>query len=365
MYLAVAVGVAFLFPLLPQLGLADMVWLRVGIRALLYVLLALGLNVVMGETGLLNLGYVAFYAVGAYTTAIFSAPRLGLHLPFFVLVPMSAALAMLFGFLVSIPTLRLRGDYLAIVTLAFGEITRMTFNNWESVTNGAGGIPAIYPPNIVGFTVSEPIHFYYLALAFVLVAAILLRNLKSSRIGRAWNALREDEIAAHHTGIHPSRAKLVSVVVSAGIAGIAGSLLAYYQSFINPDYFVFIESVLVVCMVVLGGMGSIGGVVVGAVVLSSLPELVRQTFSSWLPALLGPGFMASWPAAVQTFFTEFDRYRMLFVGILIVLMVILRPEGLLPDKLWRSQAHEEDPRDQERTRQYLADAEEGRRDLEA
>jgi branched-chain amino acid transport system permease protein len=267
-----------------------------------------------------------------------------------------------------LPTLRLRGDYLAIVTLAFGEIVRTTFNNVKSVTNGPGGLPDIYQPKLFGFTfdpVAHPEQYYYLVLAFLVVLTILLANLKNSRVGRAWNALREDEIAARHAGISPTRMKVTAMVISAGIAGLAGSLFAYYQQFINPSYFVFMQSVVVVCMVVLGGMGSIPGVLAGAIVLDTLPEFIRQTFSKWLPDLLGPGFMASWPPSVQTFFTEFDRYRMLLFGIVIVLVVIFRPEGLLPDRLWRRETHEEDPREQERTRQILFDVDEGRPDLEA
>ena len=361
-YVVGALVVALLFPLLEQADLMDTVWMRVAVRALIYVLLAIGLNLVMGETGLLNLGYVAFFAVGAYTTAILSSPRLGYHLPFWALVPLSVATAMVVGLLVTLPTLRLRGDYLAIVTLAFGEITRITFNNWESVTNGPGGIPRIYRPEFGSFTVAKPMHFYYLVLAAVIVVIVLLTNLKNSRVGRAWNALREDEIAANHTGIHPMRLKLLSVVISAGIAGLGGSMLAYYQSFINPTYFVFRESVYVVCMVVLGGMGSIPGAVLGAIGLSSLPEVVRAAFSKWLPAVF-PQITSN--PAVAGFLAEFDTYRMLIVGVLIVVIVILRPEGILPDKLWRREVHAEDPREQEKTRQALFDVEEGRPDLEA
>jgi len=194
---------------------------------------------------------------------------------------------------------------------------------------------------------------------------VLLTNLKNSRMGRAWNALREDEIAARHAGISATRMKVSAMVISAGIAGVAGSFFAYYQVFINPNYFPFMQSVVVVCMVVLGGMGSIPGAIVGALVLDTLPELIRQLFSSWLPAVLGPGFMSSWPVGVQQFFTEFDRYRMLLFGIVIVLVVIFRPEGLLPDALWRRETHETDPRELEKTRQTLFDVDEGRQDLEA
>jgi branched-chain amino acid transport system permease protein len=360
-YIVLALAGALLIPIAEQAGVMNTVWLRLGTRTLIYVLLALGLNLVMGETGLLNLGYVAFFAVGAYTTAIFSAPRHDLHVSFWVLVPASVIAAMVFGFIIGLPTLRLRGDYLAIVTLAFGEITRITFNNWESVTNGPGGIPQIYHPELFGWVLDRPAEFYYLILAAVVVVTILISNLKASRVGRAWNALREDEIAANHCGIHGTRAKMLSVVVSAGIAGLAGSLFAYYQQFINPTYFVFMQSVIVVCMVVLGGMGSVPGAVVGAVVLDTTPEVIRQAFTSWLPNALGSDFAPAFQSALQQ---DFDRYRMLLFGLIIVVMVIFRPEGLLPNALWRREAHETDPRELERTRQKLFDIEEGKQDLE-
>lgn len=367
-WVALGLAAALAIPALHGAGLIQMLWVRVGTRMLVFVLLALGLNLVMGETGLLNLGYIAFFAVGAYTTAIVSTPFTGLHWPWWVAVPSSIVTAMIAGFLVGLPTLRLRGDYLAIVTLAFGEIVRTTFNNWRSVTNGPGGLPDIYQPTVFGFnfdSVAHPQAYYYLLLALVVVVTVLLANLKKSRIGRAWNALREDEIAARHAGIHPTRLKMLAMVLSAGIAGLAGSVFAYYQAFINPTYFVFIQSVIVVCMVVLGGMGSIPGVIIGAAVLDTLPELIRATFSQWLPALLGAQFMASWPEGMRTFFTEFDRYRMLLFGTIIVVIVIFRPEGLLPDRLWRREAHETDPRELEKTRQTLFDIDEGHKDLEA
>ena len=364
-YLTAALVLAVLFPLLHSAGLMDMLWIRVAIRSLTFVLLALGLNVVMGETGLLNLGYVAFFAIGAYTTALLSSPSLGFHWSFWPLLVLSMVFAMLAGLLVGLPTLRLRGDYLAIVTLAFGEIVRTVFLNVTSITNGAAGIPAIYTPNIFGWVVTEPPQFYYLILFFVVVVVIALTNVKNSRVGRAWNALREDEIAAIHSGIDATRAKILAMVISAGVAGLAGCLFAYYQSFINPTYFLFMQSVIVVCMVVIGGMGSIPGAVIGAIVLDSLPDVIRATFSDWLPRVFGPTFMASWPAWLQSFFTDFEKYRLLLFGIVVVLVVIFRPEGLLPDTLWRSETHEEDQREQEYTRQTLFDIDEGNQDLEA
>ena len=360
-YIVAALGLAIVFPLLEQAGLMETLWLRVGTRTLVFVLLAVGLNLVLGETGLLHLGYIAFFAIGAYSTAILSSPRLGLHWNFWVILLVAMGMAMIAGFILGLPTLRLRGDYLAIVTLAFGEITRITFNNWESVTNGPGGIPGIYPPNIFGWVVDKPAEFYYVLLVAVVIVVALLTNIKNSRVGRAWNALREDEIAANHSSIHSARAKMLAVVMSSAIAGLAGAIFAYYQQFINPTYFVFWQSAIVVCMVVLGGMGSIPGAIAGAVVLDMTPELIRQTFTKWLPNALGDNFMPGMQTALQQ---DFDRYRMLLFGIVIVVMVIFRPEGLLPNALWRREVHDEDPRDQEHTRQRLFDFEEGNEDLE-
>ena len=359
-YIVAALVFAIAFPLFEYFGLMQTLWLRVGTRALVYVLLAVGLNLVLGETGLLHLGYVAFFAVGAYTTAILSSPRFDIQWNFWAIIALAMGLSMLFGFLIGLPTLRLRGDYLAIVTLAFGEITRMTLNNWEGLTNGPGGIPGIYPPNIFGWTVDSPMEFFYLLLVSVVIIVWLLNNIKNSRIGRAWNALREDEIAAHHSGVNPLQAKMLAVVMSSGIAGLAGAIFAYYQQFINPTYFLFMQSTIVVCMVVLGGMGSIPGALLGAIVLDTTPEVIRQTFTTWLPGAFGSDFLPGVQAALQT---EFDRYRMAIFGLTIVLMVIFRPEGLLPNKMWRREVHEEDPRELEKTRQHLFDFEEGKQDL--
>jgi branched-chain amino acid transport system permease protein len=360
-YVVAALAFAIIFPLLEYFGLMQTLWLRLGTRTLVYVLLAVGLNLVLGETGLLHLGYVAFFAVGAYSTAILSSPRFDLQWNFWVIMAVAMLLAMLFGFVIGAPSLRLRGDYLAIVTLAFGEIVRMTLNNWEALTNGPGGIPGIHPPVIFGWVVDQPAEFYYVLLVAVVIIVALLSNLKNSRIGRAWNALREDEIASHHSGVHPTQAKMLAMVMSSGVAGLAGAIFAYYQQFINPTYFLFMQSVIVVCMVVLGGMGSIPGAILGAVVLDATPEVIRQTFTTWLPNALGSDFMPAVQSALQT---DFDRYRMLIFGFVIVLMVIFRPEGLLPNQLWRREVHEEDPRELEQTRQHLFDFEEGRQDLE-
>jgi len=351
---AIAIGAGF--PLLNLAGVVETAWLRVGVVSLIFVLLSLGLNIVMGETGLLNLGYIAFFAFGAYTTALLSSPKFDIRWPFLAVIVASTLVAMAAGFLIGLPTLRLRGDYLAIVTLAFGEIVRLTIINLVPLTNGPNGITGIYPPRLfagaepalegVGawFIIDKPIEYYYLVLVCVVVLAALLTNLKNSRIGRAWNALREDELAAISCGVTAVRAKMLSMVLSAGIAGFAGSLFAYYSNVISPESFLFMQSVIVVCMVVLGGMGSIPGVVLGAIVLQALPQLIREV-----------------AGAARS---DFEVYRMLIYGVLIVVMVIFRPEGLLPDRIFRREAHEQDPRELEMTRQSLFDIEEGQKDLE-
>ncbi|MGB4442450.1 MAG: branched-chain amino acid ABC transporter permease [Coriobacteriia bacterium] len=358
-YLALALVLAAGFPLLNLAGIVETAWLRVGVLSLLFVMLALGLNIVMGETGLLNLGYIAFFAFGAYATALLSSPKFEIRWPLLAVLAASTLIAMAAGFVIGLPTLRLRGDYLAIVTLAFGEIVRLTITNLQDLTNGPNGITGIYSPMLASekaveglgdagwaawLTINKPIEYYYLVLVCVVAVAILLSNLKNSRIGRAWNALREDELAAISSGITASRAKMLSVVLSAGIAGFAGSLYAYYSNVISPESFLFMQSVIVVCMVVLGGMGSIPGVILGAIVLQALPQLIRE--------------------AAGAARSDFEVYRMLIFGVLIVVMVIFRPEGLLPDKLWRREAHEVDPRELEKTRQNLFDLEEGEKDLE-
>ena len=362
-YVTGALVLAVLFPILNSFDVVETAWIRVGVLSLLFVMLSLGLNIVMGETGLLNLGYIAFFAFGAYTTALLSSPKFELQWPFLALLVLSTLVAMAAGFVIGLPTLRLRGDYLAIVTLAFGEIVRLTIINLQPVTNGPNGITGIYPPQPLGeaitkwleglglpeavtnwFVIDKPNEYYYLVLFCVVITAVLLANLKNSRVGRAWNALREDELAAVSAGITASRAKMLSVVLSAGIAGFAGSLYAFYSNVISPESFIFMQSVIVVCMVVLGGMGSIPGVILGAIVLQALPQIIRE--------------------AAGAARSEFEVYRMLIFGIIIVVMVIFRPEGLLPDKVWRREVHEEDPRELEMTRQSLFDLEEGQKDLE-
>ncbi|HLB01843.1 MAG TPA: branched-chain amino acid ABC transporter permease [Nitrospiria bacterium] len=264
----------------------------------IYVVLALGLNIVVGLAGLLDLGYIAFYAIGAYTYAL-----LFIHfgVSYWVGMPLGGLAAAAFGMILGLVTLRLRGDYLAIVTLGFIQIVHLVLNNWDSLTHGPNGILNIGRPAIGNFQFQEPIHFYYLILAIALLTLVVVHRLNQSRIGRAWIAIREDEVAAAAMGIHTTRYKVLAFTLGATLAGIAGTFFAAKFAFISPESFTFFESVFVLCMVVMGGMGSIPGAILGASILVILPEVLR--------GLAG--------------------YRMLFFGVLLVLMMIFRPQGLM------------------------------------
>ena len=276
-------------------------WVRIANYALLFILLALGLNIVVGFAGLLDLGYIAFYAVGAYAYALLASPHFDLHLPFWVILPIGAALAALFGVLLGAPTLKLRGDYLAIVTLGFGEIIRIFLNNLSrpvNITNGPQGITRIDPFTLDGFAFSTyqrflglefsgPIKYYYLLLAVVIAVIVINIRLQNSRIGRAWEAIREDEIAARAMGINTTQLKLLAFAMGATFGGVAGGMFSAIQGFISPESFVLVESIMVVAMVVLGGMGNVWGVILGALLLSFVPELLRWTVEPLQAALFG------------------------------------------------------------------------------
>ncbi|MFQ5455771.1 MAG: branched-chain amino acid ABC transporter permease [Nitrospirota bacterium] len=264
----------------------------------IYVVLSSGLNIVVGLAGLLDLGYISFYGVGAYVYAILST-RLGIS--FWLGIPLGGLAAAISGIMLGIITLRLRGDYLAIVTLGFIHIVHLIMNNWDSVTNGPNGILNISPPQIGSFIFSEPIHFYYLILLIAIITVFTINRLNNSRIGRAWIAIREDEIAAEAMGVNTTQMKIIAFALGAAWAGIAGVFFAGKFAFISPESFTFFETVIVLSMVVLGGMGSIPGVIIGAVILIVLPETLR----------------------------EFQSYRMLFFGLALVVMMIFRPQGLI------------------------------------
>jgi branched-chain amino acid transport system permease protein len=307
-------------------------WVRIGNLAILFVFLSLGLNIVVGFAGLLDLGYIAFYAVGAYVYALLASPHFNLHLPFWVILPIGALVACLFGVLLGAPTLKLRGDYLAIVTLGFGEIVRIFLNNLSqpvNITNGPQGISRIDPfsfgafsfsknETIFGLAFSGPIKYYYILLFILMLAIVVNLRLQHSRIGRAWEAIREDETAARAMGIDTTRIKLLAFAMGASFGGIAGGMFAAIQGFISPESFVLVESIMVLSMVVLGGMGNIWGVVLGAVLLSFVPELLRYTVEPLQQSLFGRTII------------EPEVIRMLLFGLALVLMMLYRPAGLLP-----------------------------------
>ena len=296
-------------------------WVRITNYAILYILLALGLNIVVGFAGLLDLGYIAFYAIGAYVYALLASPQFGLHLPFWVILPIGAAVAALFGAILGAPTLKLRGDYLAIVTLGFGEIIRIFLNNLSrpvNITNGPQGIAGIDPFSLPGFRFDTPIKYYYLLLAVVLVVIVINLRLQNSRIGRAWEAIREDEIAARAMGINTRNLKLLAFAMGASFGGIAGGMFSAIQAFISPESFILVESIMVVSMVVLGGMGNIWGVILGALLLSFTPEVLRWTVQPVQEALFG------------RLLIDPEVIRMLLFGLAMVLIMLFRPAGLLP-----------------------------------
>jgi len=310
-------------------------WVRVVNLALLYVMLALGLNIVVGFAGLLDLGYIAFYAVGAYLYALLASPHLGVHLPFWITLPLGFLVAAFFGVLLGAPTLKLRGDYLAIVTLGFGEIIRIFLNNLNApvnITNGPQGINLVDPlklgafsfntrETLFGVDLTGPQKYYYALLALTLAIVVLNMRLQDSRIGRAWEAIREDEIAARAMGINTRNIKLLAFAMGASFGGLAGGLFASIQGFISPESFSLLESITVLSMVVLGGMGNIAGVILGAVLLTGLPEVIRFTVVPVQQSVFGRVIVD--PEAI----------RMLLFGLALILVMLLRPAGLWPATL--------------------------------
>ena len=314
---------ACIFPLFANNYMID-----VGITCLIYVSLGLGLNIVVGLCGLLDLGYIAFYAVGAYT---YSLLNLTFGLSFWAALPVGIVLGMIVGCIIGYPTLKMRGDYLAIVTLGFGEIVRLVLNNWNSLTAGPNGLfgmdrPTLYFPSFAGGGFEWVTHYlkslpalYYLILLIAIVTIIGVRNLDNSRIGRAWIAIREDEVAAELSGVPTTWIKLLAYALGAAFASVAGGFFAAKLSYTNPNFFLFMESCIVLCIVVLGGVGSIPGIVVAGFVLIAVPEVFR----------------------------ELENYRMLAFGGIMTTMMVLKPEGLIPASRRRRELHEADKRNPE------------------
>jgi branched-chain amino acid transport system permease protein len=309
-------------------------WVRIIDIALLFTMLALGLNIVVGYAGLLDLGYVAFFAVGAYCYALLASPQHDIHASFLLLLPLGALVAAVFGVLLGAPTLKLRGDYLAIVTLGFGEIIRIFLNNLNrpfNITNGPQGITLVDPLQAGGLTLSKtytlggitlaPVHSYYFVfLICALLIMLVSVRLEDSRIGRAWIAIREDETAARAMGINTRNIKLLAFAMGATFGGISGGLFSAFQGFISPESFTLLDSIMILCMVVLGGMGHVPGVVLGAVLLTALPEALRY---------VGP-LQQEWFGRV---FIDPSDLRMLLFGLALVLMMLFRPAGLWPSKV--------------------------------
>jgi len=338
--------VAFALLALPfALAAVGTAWVRITNLAILFVFLSLGLNIVVGFAGLLDLGYIAFYAVGAYVYALLASPHFNIHWPFWAILPIGAAVAALFGVLIGAPTLKLRGDYLAIVTLGFGEIVRIFLNNLSqpvNITNGPQGIARIDPVRLdgvdfsksdsfLGLSFSGPIKYYYLLLLVLLAVIFINVRLQNSRIGRAWEAVREDEVAARAVGIDTRNIKLLAFAMGASFGGIAGGMFSAIQGFVSPESFVLVESIMVVSMVVLGGMGNIWGVILGAVLLSFVPEILRFTVE---------------PAQKQLFgrmIIEPEVIRMLIFGFALVLVMTLRPGGLWPSAVRKRELAERKP----------------------
>ena len=318
-------------------------WVRIADLALLYVLLALGLNIVVGYAGLLDLGYVAFYAVGAYLFGLMASPHLadnfaafaamfpnGLHTSLWLVIPLAALLAALFGALLGAPTLKLRGDYLAIVTLGFGEIIRIFLNNLDhpvNLTNGPKGIGQIDSIKIFGldlgkrlevfgFDINSVTLYYYLFMILVVISVVICYRLQDSRVGRAWMAIREDEIAAKAMGINTRNLKLLAFGMGASFGGVSGAMFGAFQGFVSPESFSLMESVMIIAMVVLGGIGHIPGVILGAVLLAALPEVLR--------------YVAGPLQAMTDGRLDSAILRQLLIALAMIVIMLLRPRGLWP-----------------------------------
>jgi branched-chain amino acid transport system permease protein len=326
-------------------------WVRIADTCLLYLMLALGMNIVVGCAGLLDLGYVAFYAVGAYMFALLASPHLsdnfawisamfpaGLHTPWWVTIPLAAVLAAVFGTLLGAPTLKLRGDYLAIVTLGFGEIVRLLLNNLSSpvnLTNGAKGVGPIDSISVFGLDLGKPLSigsvelasvtlYYYLFLALVVLTVTVCHRLQDSRIGRAWMAIRDDELVAAAMGINTRNLKLLAFGIGASFGGVAGAMFGTFQGFVSPEAFNLQESVMIVAMVVFGGIGHIRGVILGAVLLTAFPEMLRY--------VVGP------LQAMTDGRLDAGILRQLLIALAMIITMMWRPRGL-----WPSPEHGQSP----------------------
>ena len=335
---SIVIGMALVTALLPFIVLipplsgfnAQSVWVDSFSKAGIYILLALGLNVVVGLAGLLDLGYAAFFAIGAYAYAILASSFYNLHVPFWPMLILGAIIAAIFGIALGAPTLRLRGDYLAIVTLGFGEIVPVVFTNSDELTNGTNGISGVDRPSLPGVVFSaNPLPFYITMAIMLAIVLILLYRLQDSRLGRAWMAIREDELAAASSGINTITTKLLAFAMGATTAGFAGVFSAAKLVFVSPDQFIFNVSFTVLAMVVLGGMGNIWGVAVGAFIIYLIQSVVLKQLTNLLQPLNIP-FISD---------INFLQYQYLLFGIALVAMMLLRPEGLFPSRRRQRELH--------------------------
>jgi branched-chain amino acid transport system permease protein len=309
-----------------------------------FVLLALGLNIVVGFAGLLDLGYAAFFAIGSYSFAMLASPQFGIHLPFWLLLFVASGIAAVFGILLGAPTLRLRGDYLAIVTLGFGEIVPQTFLNLSQWTGGPNGIGSLDQPAISvpvpsshGFGLAwheiyrfgfDALPYYFMVLGLIALAVWIANNLRTSRLGRAWMAIREDELAAAHMGINTTTTKLAAFAMGASFSGLAGCALASKLQLVSPDQFGFNVSVFILAMLVLGGMGNIPGVIAGSLILSALERFVLPQGTNFLHGL--------------HINVDLTNSRFLIYGVILVMMMLFRPEGLIPSSQRKAELHAAD-----------------------
>ena len=390
--LATLVTLAFILILFPFIDIqAQTGWIATVVQIQIFIMLALGLNITVGFAGLLDLGYAAFFAIGAYTTALLSSGQLNIAWNFWVVLPIAAGVAAIAGVILGIPTLRLKGDYLAIVTLGFGEIIPVVFRNLTAIrieepvskivaavlgkpelvlclvgcdrpfnlTGGEAGINPIGRPSlpIVGtFSTGNYFPWYYLILLLVVFAYFMISRLRDSRLGRAWNAMREDELAASAMGINLVKTKLSAFAMGATFAGFAGAFYAAYISAIFPSVFDFSVSVIILCMVILGGLGNMTGVILGAIIIMSADRLYLPQLAQVLKGFLNTSVIPwiSIPQLREFLATSLDpiQMRLFLFGLTLVVMMIVRPEGLIPDKIHQAELHS----DSEASNESLADA---------
>lgn len=332
-------GAAVLLVLIPGIAGDNRYYMEVASQVGIYVAMALGLNIVVGFAGLLDLGYVAFFAAGAYAYAIFATSQANEFIPgdlfplsgewFWPFLIVGLIVAAIFGILLGLPVLRVKGDYLAIVTLGFGEIIRIIFNNLDkpiNITNGPQGLTPIASPELFGIKMSTPFYFYFIVL--VVIAFIVLANIRfeHSRLGRAWIAVREDELAAQSMGISLLNAKLAAFATGASFAGVVGVIFAAKQTFVDPTSFTLMESIGILVMVILGGSGSIPGVVLGAAFVTVLQVQLLKEFSNFLHSLQQAGLI-NFPNQLDP-----SKFQRLVFGILLILVALYRPNGLIPAK---------------------------------